>query len=427
MAELGLHPRLGALVLQGRGSADLKPACELAALLSEGDFLRADRDNPISADIDWRLQLLRSRGSGAGAAVVQNTVVRRIAQLATQLQQRARVGRQGLAQGSASASTGALLLAAYPDRLARRREEGSSRYLTRDGFEVVLDNADPLRRERWLVITDHDGDRRGARVRLAAAVADPDIDAILGAQIEIQEMLTFDEARQAIAARRVRRLGPIVLDETPIGVTAAAAASLWLELLQARGLEWLQWSPAVLGWLARVRFAKPAHPDWPDFADAALLAQLPSWLAPHLGEMRRLEQLRGLNWLELLQQRLDYRQAQALARYAPAQFTLPSKLAHAIDYAVEGPPRLAARMQEFFGLNEHPRVGQGSQPLLLELLSPAQRPVQVTQDLPGFWRGSYPEVRRDLRGRYPKHFWPEEPWAAPATAVIKKRMPAQPK
>jgi ATP-dependent helicase HrpB len=205
-------------------------------------------------------------------------------------------------------------------------------------------------------------------------------------------------------------------------VSDAQADVIWLEQLRTRGLAWLQWPEGVTAWLQRVRWAGRQRTDWPGCDEAALLADLENWLLPYLPGVRRLQQLRDLDFAALLRQRLEYRQLQELERFAPERFTLPSGHSHAIEYAAAGPPRLAARVQEFYGLERHPAIADGTQPLLLELLSPAHRPVQVTQDLPGFWRNSYPEVRKEMKGRYPKHFWPDEPWAAPATTVTKKRM-----
>jgi ATP-dependent helicase HrpB len=417
MAALGLHPRLGRLVLYGGDTGQRYTACQLAALLSEGDFLRAEGVR-ASADIDWRMQLLQRRPAESAGTPVLSGVVQRIQQLTRQLLQRAGGADQERRLGMA----GALLLAAYPDRLAHQREPGSTRYLTADGFEVQLTQEDPLRKEPWLVIAEHDGDRRGARVRLAAAIGTAEIESVLGSHFETQEEVAWDDARQIMTGRSSRRLGSIVLDERVIAVTDAQANDIWLAQLRARGLDWLQWPEAVVAWLGRVRWVGHQRADWPDFSAATLLADAEEWLLPYLAGVRRIEQLRALDFGQLLRQRLDYPLQQQLERFAPAQFTLPSGLSHAIEYRAEGPPRLAARLQEFYGLNQHPSIAEGRQPLLLELLSPARRPVQVTQDLPGFWRGSYPEVRKDMKGRYPKHFWPEEPWAAPATTVTKRKM-----
>lgn len=418
MAELGLHPRLGRLVLSGRETGQLRAACQLAALLSEGDFLRFDADS-ASADLDLRLQVLQRRRNESAAAIAQGTL-QRVRQLAEQLWLRS--GGKAAEAGPDTASA-ALLAAAFPDRLARQREPGSNRYLSVDGFEVALDPGDALRGSRWLVVVEHDGGRQGARIRLAAALDEADIESPLATQAQTIEEVFWDEARAALSFRRLRRMGAIVLDERAGSMSDDQANAFWLAQLRERGLAWLNWPPAVSAWLGRVRWAATgAAADWPDYSEAALLADMEAWLLPYLLDIRRLEQLRALDFMAILQSRLNYAQQQELERRAPARFALPSGQSHDIDYSGDGAPRLAARVQEFYGLDRHPGIAGGAQPLLLELLSPARRPVQVTQDLPGFWRSSYPEVRKEMKGRYPKHFWPEEPWRAPATTTTKKRM-----
>jgi len=418
LAELGLHPRLGRLVLNGQRAGRTRLAAWIAALLSEGDFLRADS---AAADLELRLDILRR---GRGAAAVAHGALQRVRQLADQLVRRVGGDNGGAGENSAApGDAGSLLAAAFPDRLARRRGEASHRYLSVDGFEVMLDPADGLRASPWLVVAEHDGNRQGARVRLAARLDEREIEPLAAALARDEDVIAWDEARAAISGRRLRRLGAIVLDERAFAVSDAQANDLWLALLRERGLDWLQWPEPVRAWLGRVRWAAAQAGDWPDFSEAALLASAEQWLAPYLLDIRRLEQLRALDFAAILQARLDYPQQQALERSAPASYRLPSGLTHAIEYG-DGPPRLAARVQEFYGLDQHPSAA--GQPLLLELLSPARRPVQVTQDLPGFWRTSYQDVRKDMKGRYPKHYWPEQPWSAPATTSTKKHMKTTP-
>ena len=422
LAGLGVHPRLGRLIQLGQADGVLPSAALLAALLSEGDFVRADAQN--SADLDWRLHLLTSTGGGAP---VRHAAVQRIRQLATQLARRGGGGRKEL---PAHAELAKLLLAAFPDRLARQREANSPRYLTVEGFEVLLDANDALRQSPWLIVAEHDGARQGARVRLAMAIAASDVEAAVADRIETHDEIFWDETREAIVARRSHCVGAIVLDERNVRVDEMQAESLWLAQLRERGLAWLQLSDAAAAWLARVQWLseflhKRGDQVLPDCSDAALVADAATWFVPYIAGVRRLGELRAIDWLNALQARLDYAQRQLLDRLAPVHFMLPSGHTHAIDYSAET-PRLAARVQEFYGLNQHPAIADGRQPLLVELLSPAHRPVQLTQDLPGFWRSSYAEVRKDMKGRYPKHFWPEEPWSAPATTVTKNRM-AEPK
>lgn len=416
LAELGVHPRLGRLIQLGETDGVPGAAALLAALLSEGDFVRTDERT--SVDLDWRLHVLAGQGQGAP---VRQAAVQRIRQLAKQLAR-----RSGGNQLPAHAELAKLLLAAFPDRLARQREAGSPRYLTIEGFEVQLDVHDALRQSPWLIVAEHDGARSGARMRLAMAIAVSDVEAAVADRIEIRDDVFLDEARGVVARRR-RSVGAILLDEQQIAANDEHAVRLWCEQLQQRGLAWLQLPKAASAWLARVRWLDAflraqEKNDLPDFSDAGLLADLDSWFVPYVEKVRRLTQLRSIDWLGALQSRLDYPQRQLLDQLAPARFELPSGHSHAIDYNAESAPRLAARVQEFYGLNRHPAIADEKQPLLVELLSPAHRPVQLTQDLPAFWRSSYAEVRKDMKGRYPKHFWPEEPWSAPATTVTKNRM-----
>jgi ATP-dependent helicase HrpB len=417
LAELGVHPRLGRLIQLGEADGVPGAAALLAALLSEGDFVRADERT--SVDLDWRLHLLAGKNHGAP---IRHAAVQRIRQLAKQLAR-----RSGGNQLPAHAELAKLLLAAFPDRLARQRDVESPRYLTVEGFEVQLDAHDALRQSPWLIVAEHDGARSGARIRLAMAIASSEVEAAIADRIETRDDVFLDEARGVVARRR-RSVGAILLDERQIAASDEHAVRLWREQLQQRGVAWLQLSDAASAWLARVRWLDAflraqGSSELPDFSEAGLLADLDNWCVPYLAGVRKLTQLRQVDWLSALQSRLDYSQRQLLDRLAPARFVLPSGHAHTIDYRAASAPRLAARVQEFYGLNRHPAIADGRQPLLVELLSPAHRPVQLTQDLPAFWRSSYAEVRKDMKGRYPRHFWPEEPWCAPATTVTKRRMP----
>lgn len=423
LAELGVHPRLGRLIQLGQNAGYLSLAALLAALLSEGDFLQVrSRDEHLTADLDWRLQVLLSRNDNVS---VRRSVMQRIRQLAEQLNRRAggKVDKNILAHDVMSR----LLYAAFPDRLARQREAGSARYLTVEGFEVVLDTRDALRQSQWLVIAEHDGARSGANVRLAMAIAASDVESLIAERIEIRDEVFWDEARNGIFARRVRSVGAITLDEKLTPINDEQAQPIWIEQLQARGLAWLQLSDAASAWLARAQwlsghFHLHGGNELPDFSESALLENLESWFVPYLTGVRRLSELRALDWLSIFQSSLDYAQRQLLDRLAPARLLLPSGHTHAITYNANETPRISARVQEFYGLNQHPAIADGKQPLLVELLSPGHKPVQLTQDLPGFWRGSYDDVRKDMKGRYPKHFWPEQPWDARATTVTKNRM-----
>ncbi|HSB97086.1 MAG TPA: ATP-dependent helicase HrpB [Spongiibacteraceae bacterium] len=422
ISDLGLHPRLGRLVQRGREHGWQMEACGLAALLSEGDFLRREGGD-LSADIEWRMQLLREGGQNSA---IQHGVMQRIKQLTQQLLQRdgTRNGERKSTAGVVAPSLGVLLLAAFPDRIARQRQDGGGRYLGIDGFELVLGRDDALARQRWLVIAEHDGGRQGARIELAAAISEEDVIETLDARIQHSEELAWDEVSQRLSAKRMSRLGAIVLDERLVAIDDERAAATWLCELRKRGCDWLRWSDRVEALLGRIRWAQSKAAALPDFSESGLLATLEDWLLPYLPGIRRLDDLRALDFMAILRARLDYAQQQQLAQLAPERWLLPSGVQHDIQYRADAAPKLAARLTEFYGLDRHPSIG--GEALLLELLSPAYRPVQLTKDLPGFWRSSYTEVRKEMKGRYPKHFWPEQPWSAPATLTTKKRMPSAP-
>ncbi len=436
MSALGLHPRLARLVLLGAEQNQIAVASLLAALLSEGDFLIGAN---LPVDIDWRLHILfgdksfgnesfggksfgnESLGEQSNASAQRGTA-QRIQQLAKQLQNRSDYAKSiGIRKRNAeTASAGELLLAAFPDRIARRRDDKTTRYLCADGAEVVLGENDPLRNHEWLIVAEHDGNRTGARVRLAAAIDRQRIKEGLADQIAVFDTTEWNDEKSMLIARRQRKLGAIVLDENPLLLDDDRANAMWLQLLREEGFDWLQCSDAVKQWLQRARWLQTRVSAWPDFSDAALLTELEAWLLPYLHGARKLSDLRALDFGAMLRARLTFAQQQQLDQEAPTHFVLPSGTRQPLEYRDEGAPKLAARLTEFYGLDSHPQLA--GEPLLLELLSPSRQPLQLTRDLPNFWRSAYVDVRKEMKGRYPKHFWPEQPWSAPATATTKKHM-----
>ncbi len=420
MVALGLHPRLARLVLHAAEHRRIEAASWLAALLSEGDFLTGMN---LPVDIDWRLHILANDDARAETSTsLQRGIMQRIGQLARQLQKRAlhKSGKVEKNKNENDASAGELLLAAFPDRIARRRGESATRYLCVDGAEAILDECDPLRSHEWLVIAEHDGNRSGARIRLAAAIDAQSIGQALSDQITVGDSAEWNEEKSMLMARRQRRLGAIVLDESSLMLDEESASAMWLQLLREKGFDWLQWPDPVKQWLQRARWLQSRMSDWPDFSDGALLAGLENWLLPYLNGVRRLSDLRALDFGAMLRARLTFSQQHQLDKEAPTHFVLPTGNRHPLEYREQGAPKLAARLTEFYGLAVHPQVAGES--VLLELLSPARQPLQLTGDLPNFWRSAYPDVRKEMKGRYPKHFWPEQPWSATATATTKKNM-----
>jgi ATP-dependent helicase HrpB len=406
LARLPLHPRLGHMVLKARALELGGLACTVAALLSERDlFSGSGRETDLSA----RVQALKRGQIPAGR---RQAVEQAAAQTAALLQLTP-------AQGPLAAC-GQLLALAYPDRIAQRRGQ-SARYLLANGRGAVLPEGDPLTREPYLAVAQLDGHPREARIFLAAAL-DPEALAELSTDQTRTELdISFNPQTQSVQAFRVERYGALTLQRTAIpNPDAAVLAEALLLGVRQRGLAQLAWTPAQQHLRERVAFVRGYRPDWPDLSDSGLEATLSDWLLPFLNGLRRLEAITP----ELLQQALEYHLGAArmaeLGRLAPTHWPVPSGSQIRLDYS--GPePVLAARLQELFGLLATPALLDGQVPLLIHLLSPARRPVQVTRDLASFWRETYPLVKKELKGRYPKHFWPDNPLEAEATRGVRRR------
>jgi ATP-dependent helicase HrpB len=316
---------------------------------------------------------------------------------------------------------GALLASAYPDRIAIARGRRGE-FLMANGRAAALEAHDPLAGEPHLAIGEIAGRAVSARILTAAALTLDDIERVAGASIETADELSFDRASASLRARRRRRLGALILTEQTLAVPQNEAAALELARgVLSLGVARLPWTQALKQRRDRVIFLAQAEGEgWPDLSDEGLAAD-PSWLAPFLVGKTRLDEIGADELASALDAALPWDLAQRLHDEAPTHFQAPTGTAAPIDYEAEGGPAIALRVQELFGLNEHPALAGGRIPLTLHLLSPANRPIQITRDLPGFWRGSWAAVRSDLRGRYPRHFWPEDPAAAQPTARAKPR------
>ena len=315
---------------------------------------------------------------------------------------------------------GLLLAAAYPGRIAKARGRPGEFRLA-GGRGVFVDPADPLAREPWLAVGELGGGAARDRVLLAAPLDPARLSDAFPELITIEDRLDAD-ARGRIAARRVVRLGELVVEERGVPADPTLVRRALVEQVRRNGLGGLTGRESLDRLRARIAFLRNLDPDaWPDLSDAALLASADVWLAPLLEGRLSLAAVVPGEVEAALRARLDPEQARALDRLAPERFEAPTGSRLPIDYAAEGGPRVDVRVQELFGLREHPTVARGRVPLTLALLSPAHRPVQLTRDLPGFWRGSYAAVRTEMRGRYPKHPWPEDPAAAAPTTRAKPR------
>ena len=432
MAALGLHPRLAHMLLRGAELGHAGLACRIAALLEERDILRGGIAGGGARDVAMRLRLaLRAapaRGATAGAAAAP-AAVGRVLQMAAQWQRR--LERHASQQRPAGPGTPGLLLAlAYPDRIGQRRAGGAANGLGQfrlsNGRGAVLPGEDPLAGVDYLVAAALDGERRDARIFLAAPVDASDLEAGFAGQIAATEFVAWDHREQAVQARRQRRLGALVLgDERLDRPDPEALMAALIDGIRSEGLAILPWGKAAQSWRARVAFLRRvegAQAGWPDCSDAALAARLEDWLGSALDGITRRDQLRGLDLHAALQSLLDWSLRRRLEEAAPDHLTVPTGSRIALDYGAGEAPVLAVRLQEMFGCRATPSVAGGRVPVLLHLLSPAGRPVQVTRDLTSFWANGYPAVRADLRGRYPKHFWPEDPLGASPTRGTRRRI-----
>lgn len=318
---------------------------------------------------------------------------------------------------------GRVLAQAYPDRIARRRPGEAPRYQLNNGRGAILRGDDPLAREDWLVAADLDGKTREATIYLAAPVDPGNLEQDLAAHVEEREEAFWEEKRGTVVARYVRKLGALVLEEKRLQQVAPELIQQGLlDAVRRKGLDQLHWNGAARQWQARVQLLATQFPgNWPDVTDAALLSSLESWLAPFMTGMRRWSDIERLDLMPALNSLLDYQQQQKLDEFAPKSLTIPTGQKVALNYTADNGPVLAVKLQALFGWTETPKVACGQVPVVIHLLSPAQRPLAVTADLASFWKNAYPQVRKELRGRYPKHPWPEDPLTAQAQLGVKKR------
>ena len=423
MAALPLHPRLAHMLVAARAHGAGALAAELAALISERDLLRRDgaqRD----PDVRTRLEILR-RESGAAAA--DPGALQRIRRNAAQFTQL--VGARPDAARAARASQcspGMLLALAFPDRIARRRGDSPGRFLLANGRGAAFPQATGLGAQEFLVAVELDDRDREARIDLAAPLELSELEELYGDQIVTSEQVEWDPRAAAVVAQRSRRYGALLLDTRPLPeVPPELADAAMLAGVRELGIASLPWDEETRNLQARLGFVRrlegAPHGPWPASDDAALLETMDDWLPPWIGGMTRRDHLQRLPLGEALLARLSGAQRRALPELAPREIGVPSGSRIRVDYTEEGGPSLAVRLQEVFGLAVTPRIGAGAVPVTLKLLSPARRPVQVTRDLAGFWKSSYHEVRKEMRGRYPRHHWPEDPLSAPPSRGAKRR------
>lgn len=422
MAELPAHPRIAHLLLRGQALGLAALAADLAALLVERD-IQPGGQRSAGADIATRLGLLDGRaGRHAGAG--------RVRQLSRQFRHLLRTPSPAAPVDAEDYRWhGALLAFAYPDRIARQRREGGGEYRMANGRAAVFAEPDALMKSPWLVIAEL-GSRQGQREEriYRAAALDPALfDDVLAEQVSMRDELEWDEREGVLRAERQRCVGELVLSREPLpGLDDEARGRALLGLVRRKGLELLPWTPELRQWQARIGLLRQldlnasGNSEWPDVSDRALLERLEDWLLPYLGKVSRLAHFAALDLRGMLAALLPWPLPQRLDELAPVAIEVPSGSRIRLDYS-ESPPVLAVRLQELFGLADTPRIAGGRQVVKLHLLSPARRPVQVTQDLASFWANTYADVKKDLKGRYPKHYWPDDPLVAEPTARAKPR------
>ncbi|MBB4361853.1 ATP-dependent helicase HrpB [Bradyrhizobium sp. CIR18] len=404
LRALALPPRLARMIVDSHRAGEGEAAAEIAAIITERG-LGGD-----SVDLEHRRdQFRRDRSPRAGSA---RDLARR---WASQVAASEKAGPQD------DLSTGLMLAYAFPDRVARNRGNGS--FVLANGRGAAVEQTSSLARAPYIAIGEMTGTAASGRILLAAQITESEIERHFAEHIESADEISFDRGAMALRARRKRVLHAITLSEATLAVSPSEdTARIFADGLIAAGLDRLPWSKAAKQWRDRVLFLRKAEGDsWPDLSDEGLIARRDDWLVPALYDKIALKDVSPGDLSDALMALLPWEMRARLEREAPTHFEAPTGSVLAIDYEAEQGPTIAVRLQELFGLNSHPSIAAGKVPLVLELLSPAQRPVQVTRDLPSFWRGSYAAVRSDLRGRYPRHPWPDDPASAVPTRRAKPR------
>ena len=421
LLTLGVHPRLANAML--RAPKDLRGlACDVAALLEARDPLRGDarRSDALRA----RLTALHASRTGTlGREQAERGALLKIDQAAQHWRRRLQVPARADAPPTAH-EVGHVLALAYPDRIARKDDTNPRRYQLSSGRGAQLLHESELVGEPWLAIAEIRFDERDSLI-LRAAPLDPSLlEREFPNHFSGGRQLSFNRETRAVEAREIRRFAALVLEERLLpSARDAASADLLLQGITQLGLSCLPWTESLREWQARVQSLREWCPELalPEVSDTALLAAIKSWLRPRLEGRTRLAEFTAIEFAEALHDHLDYAQRRALDEQAPLELLVPSGMHRRLAYAPGQPPVLAVKLQELFGLGDTPRIAKGRVPVVLHLLSPRQTPIQVTQDLRGFWERTYPAVKKELKGRYPKHPWPDDPWTATATHRAKPR------
>lgn len=432
MASLPLHPRLSRLLLRSRELGCLQVGCDLAAILSERDIVRRAASNLPqgfgSSDIVYRIELLQKwRSSGRSEASADPAALKAVVRVSALLARMLKLTAKPQYNEIDAGMVARLLSIAYPDRIACRRVASQDRYLIANGRGARLASIGTISGSPLIIVLSVDGgDQHEGIIHLTADISEEIVRSELAGLIERHDNITWDQREGRVIAQMEERLGAVPLAARTFVPSHDQLLPVVLQAVADSSLNLLSRDEAFLQLQARVQLLGSAYPDagWPDLADRALVETLEVWLAPYIGGMTTARQLAEINIATVLFNRLDYRQRQALDELAPTHLVVPSGSRIRLDYCAGDLPILAVKLQELFGLAETPTVAGGRVPVMLHLLSPAGRPLQVTQDLKGFWDGSYHQVKKEMKGRYPKHPWPDDPWNATPTRRVKSHPPS---
>ncbi|MCC2642478.1 MAG: hrpB [Nitrospira sp.] len=419
LAHVTVHPRLAHMMVTAVPLGLGAWACDLAALLSERDILQGGPGRR-NADLRLRVEALRGSREHLAGATVNRAGLERVRRAAEQWRRQLQLKP---ASGDSAKHIGILLAFAYPDRIAQRITGSEGRYRLANGRGASFQSVQELSQDEYVVVAELDGTGDWARILLAAPVSLEDLHKHCEEQIRSVDCLEWDERSESVRARRQTRLGQLILDDRALHDPdqSQVAAALMSGIRQV-GLTRLPWTNDLMQWRARIAFLHRIDQAWPDFSDEALSKDLERWLGPFLDGLRNLAQVGRIDLMPPLASLLTRQQRQDLSRLAPTHLTVPSGSHVRVDYESGDTPVLAVRLQEMFGCQETPRIAGGKAPVMVHLLSPAGRPVQVTKDLASFWRSAYQEVKKELRGRYPRHHWPDDPLTAQPTNRTKRRM-----
>lgn len=429
MARFPLHPRLARLLLRSQELGCPGLGCDLAALLSERDIIRrrvpGTSGGGQGLDVCDRLELLREwRLTGRTSEVADLNAIQSVERVSRQLQRLLAGSSKPSSDHVDSNAVSRLLLAAYPDRVAQQRETGELRYLLANGRGARLAKQGSVSTSPLLVAVSVDGGDQGeGLIHLAAPLSEGLLRAEMGQNIACRDSIAWDSREGRVVAVREECLGALRLSSTSYVPSPDEQLPIVIKAVRASALALLSRDEPFLQLQARVLLLQRLFPEdgWPDFSDAALLDTLENWLAPAIAGVRNAQQLAAVKCATVLLSTLDYRRQQALEELAPTHLVVPSGSRIRLDYCEGDAPVLAVKLQELFGLAETPTIARGRVAVLLHLLSPAGRPLQVTRDLQGFWNGSYHQVKKEMKGRYPKHPWPDDPWSALPTRRAKPR------